>query len=70
MSYATRCKSCGEPIWMANLDGGCWHQFNREADDEERPDVSRMTLAQVVEEGELISHFDTCPDAEKHRRRR
>lgn len=65
------CKSCGAPIvWMVIESTKKPHPFNAKPINGWQPTGLMMKSAMVVSPGQYyVSHFATCPDAEKHRKK-
>lgn len=63
MAFATECKSCGAPIWMAKTVADKWHPFDREDETEPEEPVDFVI-------SEETSHFDTCPNANDWRKKK
>lgn len=58
---AARCRSCGQEIYFApHPSTGRMHPVSVEHEDAERPTS--------LSEGQGISHFADCPNADHHRR--
>lgn len=68
---AERCKSCEAPIEFARTAKGSRIPLDIASHPKANIIVDELGIARVVGEGNgvRISHFVTCPNAAKHRRR-
>lgn len=64
--YTKHCASCGAEIHWITTENGAAHPLD--AKPEKRWVVDRNDVGRIIDT--YVSHFATCPDAQKHRKER
>lgn len=63
----SRCRSCDEAIvWMKTVNG---KNIPVDADTVDEADLEWQDGAPLFDREQHTTHFETCPDADQHRRR-